>query len=326
LRKSELGDTGIALSAIGLGTWALGGPGWAFGWGPQTDSDSIATIRRAVQLGIDWIDTAPIYGLGRAEEIVARALSEMPASERPRVFTKCGLAWKKRRILHRLKAESVRSQVEGSLARLRVEVLDLVQVHWPDATPGGPAPDLEEGWTALARLRQEGKIRHVGASNFDVTELERVSRIAPVASLQPPYSLLRRGIEEEILPYCLRRRIGVIVYSPLHSGLLTGTMTRERIRSLPDDDWRKTRSDELLEPRLSRNLDVVEALRRIGAARGRSPIELAIAWAISHPAVTGAIVGARRPDQLDEIARAAEIALTPTERVELDAVSPIRPS
>jgi aryl-alcohol dehydrogenase-like predicted oxidoreductase len=326
LKERGLGDTGLSLSVLGLGTWALGGPGWAFGWGLQDDATSIATIRHAVELGVNWIDTAPIYGLGHAEEVVARALSDVPAPDRPLVFTKCGLVWKKRRILHRLKADSVRRQVEGSLERLRVEVLDLVQVHWPDSTPGGPATDLEEGWSALAALREEGKIRHVGASNFDVAQLERVSRIAPPASLQPPYSLLRKGAEAEILPYCLRRNIGVIVYSPLQSGLLSGSLTRERIRSMPDDDWRKSRSDELLEPKITRNLEAVEALRRIGTPRGLTQAQLALAWTLSHPAVTGAIVGARRPAQLDEIAGAADIDLSPEEREQLDSLSPAAPS
>jgi aryl-alcohol dehydrogenase-like predicted oxidoreductase len=319
LNTRRLGLSGLEISALGLGSWAFGGPDWAFGWGAQDDSDSLAAITRAVSLGINWIDTAPAYGLGHAEEVIGRALGHLPGSERPLVFTKCGVVWSGRKIRHHLGAESVRREVEQSLARLRLEAIDLYQIHWPDFPPGGPAPDIEEAWSALAKLLAEGKVRHIGVSNFDVGQLERIRSVAPVESLQPPYSILRREIEADILPYCLRHGIGVIAYSPLASGLLGGTMTRQRLRALPEDDWRKTKGEDFQEPRLSRNLEIVDSLRRIADRRGVSPALIAVAWTLRHPAVAGAIVGARSARQVGEIAGAVAIDLTEEEVAEIDA-------
>jgi aryl-alcohol dehydrogenase-like predicted oxidoreductase len=301
LRRNRLGRTDLELSVLGLGTWAMGGPDWAYGWGPQDERDSVSAIRRAVEKGINWVDTAPVYGLGYAEEVVSRALRGLPSSERPLIFTKCGLVWKQRRIRHRLGAKSIRREAEASLRRLGVEAIDLYQIHWPNAST------IVEAWRTLLDLRTEGKVRHIGVSNFDVREMERLRPVAPVESLQPPYSLARRGIEKEILPYCLEQGIGVIVYSPLESGLLSGKMTRERIETLPDSDWRKRKGEEFREPRLSRNLELVDRLRVAAGRRNVSAAAVAVAFAASHPAVTGAIVGVRRADQLDEIVKAAEI-------------------
>jgi aryl-alcohol dehydrogenase-like predicted oxidoreductase len=254
-----------------------------------------------VELGINWIDAAPVYGLGYAEELVGRALAAMPPSERPQIFTKCGLVWKERRIRQRLGAKSIRREAEASLRRLGVEAIDLYQIHWPNAST------IVEAWRTLLELRREGKVRHIGVSNFDVPELERLRPIAPVESLQPPYSFARRGIENDILPYCLEHDIGVIVYSPLESGLLSGKMTRERIAALPDSDWRKSRGEEFREPKLTRNLALAERLRKAASPRGVSPAALAVAWTLKHPAVTGAIVGARNSRQIEELATAAAI-------------------
>lgn len=320
METRRLGDTDLAITRIGLGTWALGGGEWAFGWGDQDDDDSVAAIHRAVERGVNWIDTAAVYGLGRAEAVVARALGELPPDDRPFVFTKCGLPWKRSgKVLHRLKGDSIRRELEGSLRRLETERIDLYQIHWPVYPPGADAPDIEEGWETLVSLREEGKLRHIGVSNFDVSHLERIRPIAVPASLQPPYSLVRRGVEDEILPYCEKHGFGVIVYSPMQSGLLSGKMTRERIRALPDNDWRKTRSDEFYEPKLSRTLALVERLRELGRRHGRSPAEMAIAWTLRHPAVTGAIVGARRPEQVDEIVGAAEVRIDDEEWADLGA-------
>lgn len=304
MRRKRLGRTDLSLSILGLGTWAFGGPDWPYGWGPQNESDSIATIHRAIALGINWIDTAPVYGLGTAETVVSRALAGLRSSERPLVFTKCGLVSKGTRIQLKLGAKSVRREVEESLRRLGVEAIDLYQIHWPnDAT-------IVEAWRTLVGLRAEGKVRHIGVSNFDASQLERLSPISPVESLQPPYSLVRREVEDEILPYCIDRGIGVIVYSPLESGLLGGRMSRERIESLPDSDWRKRRGEEFREPRLTRNLAIAERLRQVAARKGVSPAALAVAWTLRHPAVTGAIVGARTPAQIDELVTAADVDLS----------------
>ncbi len=311
--KRRLGATDLEITPLGFGAWAIGGGGWTFGWGPQDDAESLAAIARAVELGLNWIDTAAVYGLGHSEEIVARALAALPAADRPYVFTKCGLVWNEQgRIAHRLKADSIRRELEQSLRRLRVPALDLYQIHWPAFPPSGPAPDLEEAWTTLARLQREGKVRHLGVSNFDVAQMERVRAIAPIASLQPPYSMLMRGIEADVLPYCARHGIGVLAYSPMQSGLLSGTMTRARIAALPQDDWRRG-SPEFQEPRLARNLELVERLRAIGAPHGRSPGEVAIAWTLRRPEVTAAIVGARDARQVDGIVGAATFRLTAAE-------------
>jgi aryl-alcohol dehydrogenase-like predicted oxidoreductase len=312
-----LGNTGFRITAIGLGAWAMGGGGWQFAWGPQNDQESIGAIRHSIDCGINWIDTAAAYGLGHSEEVVARALAAIPKSERPLVFTKCSLVWDEKGIIsHSLKPESVRKELDDSLRRLRMETIDLYQIHWPSTWGDPNAPDLEEAWSTLAALRKSGKIRYVGVSNFDVSQMERIRPIAPISSLQPPYSILARGIEPTILPYCQTHNIGVIVYSPMQSGLLSGTMTRERIASFPEDDWRK-RNPDFQEPKLSRNLQLVERLREIGKRHGRSPAEVAIAWTLRHPAVTAAIVGARRPSQVDGFAGAADFRLTPEEIEEI---------
>ena len=313
-----LGNSDMGITAIGTGTWAIGGD-WAFGWGPQDEAESIAAIRRGVERGINWIDTAPIYGLGNAEEVVAKALKDIGSSERPLVFTKCGLVWDQdRNTGHCLKADSVRKEVDDSLRRLRVDVLDLCQIHWPSIPRSEPAPDIEEAWTALAELKEKGKVRHIGVSNFDVDQLKRVQAIAPVTSLQPPYSMLMRQVEDDILPYCLEQNIGVIVYSPMHNGLLSGHMTRERIEALPDSDWRKHANLAFKEPHLTRNLELVELLREIGNQHGRAVGEVAIAWTLRHPAVTGAIVGVRRPDHVDGLTGALEFRLNENEVAEIE--------
>jgi aryl-alcohol dehydrogenase-like predicted oxidoreductase len=302
LEKRTFGKTGLEITPIGFGSWAIGGSGWRAAWGPQDDDEAVGAIRRAVELGINWIDTAAVYGLGHSEELVARALKGV--SERPYVFTKCSLVWDESGQVHNvLKKDSVKRECEESLRRLQTDVIDLYQIHWPN-----PEEDIEEGWEALAELKEEGKVRHIGVSNFDVSQMERTQKIAPVETLQPPYNMLNRGIEEEILPYCAEQDIGVIVYSPMRSGLLTGKMTRERVRSLPSNDWRRNSSD-FQEPRLSKNLELVKLLEKIGREHGSSPGEVAIAWTLRHPAVTAAIVGGRRPDQVDGIIDAAGFRL-----------------
>ena len=319
-----LGPSELRISSIGIGTWAIGGE-WegVLGWGPQNDAESFAAIRRGVECGINWIDTAPAYGFGHAERIVARALQDLDSSHRPLVFTKCGIVWDKdKNVGHRLTADSVESQVEASLRRLQTDVLDLCQIHWPSLPPGSPDPDLEEAWTTLAELVTQGKIRHIGVSNFNVTQLQRVQAIAPVTSLQPPYSMLMRQIEDEILPFCLQHNIGVIVYSPMHNGLLSGHMTRERIAALPATDWRVSLNPAFKEPHLSRNLELVELLRGIGARHGRLPGEVAIAWTLRQPAVTGAIVGARNAGQVDGFVGAMDFSLSETEIEEIAGALP----
>src|SRR4051795_13177721 len=303
MQKKRLGNSDMELTPVGVGAWAMGGSGWAFAWGPQDDDESIAAIRQALDVGINWIDTAAVYGLGHSEEVVARALEGV--RNRPYVFTKCSMVWDEHReIGHRLKADSIRRECEASLRRLRVDAIDLYQVHWPD-----PDEDVEEGWATLAALKQEGKVRHIGVSNFNVEQMERARAIAPIPSLQPRYSLLHRGIEAEVLPFCAWENIGVIAYSPMASGLLTGAMTRERVADLPADDWRK-RHPDFQEPRLSRNLKLVRLLRAIGRLHGRTPAEVAVAWVLHNPAVTGAIVGARRPGQVRGVVGAAQLRLS----------------
>jgi aryl-alcohol dehydrogenase-like predicted oxidoreductase len=318
----QLGTTDLRITPIGFGAWAIGGPDYAFGWGPQDDADSVAAIHRAVDAGINWIDTAPVYGLGRSERVVARALKSIGSSRRPYVFTKCSLVWdEKGAISHALKAASVRRELEDSLRRLETDVIDLYQIHW--SKPWGlaaPAPDIEEGWRTLAALQQEGKVRHIAVSNFDVAEMERLKPIAPIASLQPPYSMLRRGIESEILPYCLANGIGVIVYSPMAAGILSGAMTRERAMALPASDWR-SKNPEYQEPRLSSNLLLVEELRKISARYGSSPGAVAIAWVLRQPAVTGAIVGFRSAKQVDGLLAAASLRLQPGEIDRVDELT-----
>jgi aryl-alcohol dehydrogenase-like predicted oxidoreductase len=317
----QLGGTGFFISPIGLGAWAMGGGGWEFAWGPQDDGDSTAAIRRALDLGINWIDTAAAYGLGHSEEVVARALKDVPRSEQPYVFTKCSLIWdEKGRIRHSLEPASLRKELEGSLRRLNLETIDLYQIHWPSWPEDSASSDagIEEGWHALAELQKQGKIHHIGVSNFNAAQLERIRAVAPVSTIQPPYSLLSRGIESELLPYCITHNIGVIVYSPMYSGLLSGSMTRERIASMPDDDWRKTKNPEFREPKLAHNLQLVEKLRDIGARRGCSPAEIAIAWTLRLPSVSGAIVGARNPGQVDGFINAVNFKLASDELGEIE--------
>jgi aryl-alcohol dehydrogenase-like predicted oxidoreductase len=302
----------MQITPIGFGSWAVGGGNWDFGWGEQDDTESIAAIKRALNLGINWIDTAAAYGLGHSEEIVGRALKGR--DDHPYIFTKCSLVWNEgdHKVTNKLKAESLRREVEGSLRRLQVETIDLYQIHWPV-----PDEDIEEGWSTLAALQKEGKVRYIGVSNFNVSQMRRAMKIAPISSLQPPYSLINREAEQEILPFCQENNIGVIVYSPMQSGLLTGLMTRDRVAKLPDNDWRK-RNEQFQEPRLSRNLALTEKLRELTMLYNRSPAEGAIAWVLANPAVTGAIVGARRPEQVDTIVGAAEFRFNERELNEIE--------
>jgi len=310
MQKRQLGTSDLHITPMGVGAWAMGGAGWAFAWGSQDDAQSIAAIRAALDAGINWIDTAAVYGLGHSEEVVARALEGI--SPRPYVFTKCARTWNERReIVKSLKRDSIRKELEDSLRRLKVDVIDLYQMHWPE-----PDEDLEEGWATLAELKREGKVRHIGVSNFSVEQMRRAQRIAPITSVQPPYSIVTPEAEEAILPYAAEHRIGAIVYAPMKSGLLTGAMTRERAASLPADDWR-TRSPLFREPQLSRNLALVELLREIGNRHGRTPGEVAIAWTLRNPVVTGAIVGLRAPGHVRGIIGAAEFRLSENEIAEI---------
>jgi len=311
MQTRELGRTGMQITPIGFGSWAIGGGNWEYGWGAQDDGDAIGAIERAVELGINWIDTAAVYGLGHSEELVAMALAGM--KKKPYIFTKCSLVWDdRRRMGNSLKADSIRRECEGSLRRLKVDCIDLYQIHWPN-----PESDLEEGWSEMARLREEGLVRHIGVSNFNVDQLRRVIPIAPVASLQPPYSMLRPAIEQEILPFCLEHNIGVIVYSPMLSGMLSGAMTRERAANFAHDDWRR-QNREFQEPRLSFNLELVELLKRTGENYGRSAGEVAIAWTLRRPAVTGAIVGGRNAAQVEGIIGAGEFRLSEEQITAID--------
>jgi aryl-alcohol dehydrogenase-like predicted oxidoreductase len=299
---------------VGYGAWAIGGSGWQFAWGSQDDNESIAAIHRALELGVNWIDTAAVYGLGHSEEVVGRALKNWRGS-RPYVFTKCGLRGDAKGDVQKvLSADSIRGEVEDSLRRLSVDVIDLYQIHWP---PDPDSPELEEGWSTLADLKREGEVRWIGVSNFNVQQLRRAQSIAPVTSLQPRYSLVHREIEDEILPYCLSEGIGVIVYSPMASGLLTGAMTRERAARLPRDDWRKGHPD-FTEPQLSQNLSLVDRLQEIARRHNRSTGEVAIAWTLRNPAVAGAIVGARNARQAEGVMRAGELRLTDEEVTEIE--------
>jgi aryl-alcohol dehydrogenase-like predicted oxidoreductase len=306
MQTRKLGNSDLNITPVGYGAWAVGGSGWQFGWGSQDDGDSVAAIHRSLELGVNWIDTAAVYGMGHSEEIVARALKSWSGPQ-PYVFTKCGLRWNTEGEVRKvLNADSIRREVEDSLRRLAIDVLDLYQIHWP---PDPDSPQLEEGWSTLADLRREGKVRWIGVSNFNVDQLRRAQAIAPVTSLQPRYSLVHREVEDDILPYCLNEGIGVIVYSPMASGLLTGGMTRERAATLPKDDWRKNHPD-FTEPALSRNLVLVERLRQIAKRHNRSIGEVAIAWTLHHPAVTGAIAGARNARQAEGVMRAGDLRLS----------------
>ena len=313
LRTSPLGHTGLEISRVGFGAWAIGGGGWEFGWGPQQDDESIAAIHRALELGVNWIDTAAAYGFGRSEEIVGRALRGLP--ERPYVFTKSSLLDDgTRHVRHVLKRDSILREAEGSLRRLGVDAIDLYQIHWPN-----PDADIEEGWAAMATLKERGLVRHIGVSNFDTTQLRRIQSIAPVETLQPPYSLIDRAAEAEVLPFAEREGIGAIVYSPMGSGLLTGGITRERIAAMPEDDWRKT-DPRFTEPQLSRHLALAARLRTIADRHDVSPGAVAVAWTLRNPAVDGAITGFRRPDQVDPVVAAAGLELTSHDLAEISDV------
>lgn len=305
----------MQLTPIGIGAWAIGGGGWAFGWGPQDDNESVDAMKAALDQGVNWIDTAAIYGLGHSEEVVARALEGR--AKKPYVFTKCERVWNENREIGKsLKADSIRREVEASLSRLKLDVIDLYQIHWPE-----PDEDIEEGWTEMAKLKEQGKVRNIGVSNFNADQMKRAQAIAPITSLQPPYSLLSPEIEESILPYAAQNNIGVIVYSPMKSGLLTGAMTRERIAAMPDDDFRK-RTPQFQEPKLTKNLELVERMREMGKRHGRTPGEVAIAWTLRRPEVTAAIVGMRSAKQVDGVIGAMDFRLTPEEVSELEAMRP----
>ena len=311
MEKRRLGNSDLAITPLGIGAWAMGGGGWAFAWGPQDDQESIAAIHAALDRGLNWIDTAAVYGLGHSEEVVARALEGR--SNRPYVFTKCERIWnEKGEIAKSLKRDSIRREVEASLRRLRVDVIDLYQIHWPE-----PDEQVEEGWSAMAELKQEGKVRWIGVSNFSAAQLKRARRIAPITSLQPPYSLISPEIEADVLPYTAEHNIGVIAYSPMKSGLLSGRMSRERVEQMPADDFRR-RAIAFQEPNLTRNLALQEKLREIGQRHGRSAGEAAIAWVLRHPAVTAAIVGMRSAGQVDGVIGAAGWRLTADEVAEID--------
>jgi aryl-alcohol dehydrogenase-like predicted oxidoreductase len=314
MQTRKLGNSDLHITPVGYGAWAIGGSGWQFAWGSQDDNDSIAAIHRALELGVNWIDTAAVYGLGHSEQVVARALKTWPGP-RPYVFTKCGLRWDAdgnvRKVLN---ADSIRREVEQSLRRLSVEVIDLYQIHWP---PDPDSAELEEGCSALASLQGQGKVRWIGVSNFTVQQLHRAQAVASITSTQPRYSLVHREVEDQVLPYCSREDIGVIVYSPMASGLLTGAMTRERAAKLSKDDWRRTHPD-FTEPNLSRNLALVEHLHQVARRRNRSAGEVAIAWTLRNDAVTGAIVGARNARQAEGVMRAGELRLTDEDVSEIE--------
>ena len=323
MQTRQLGRTDLHITPIGFGAWAIGGE-WRFGWGPQDDTDSVAAIRQAVSRGMNWIDTAPAYGLGHSEEVVARALADIPQAERPYVFTKCSLVWGEDRVVtHDVSGPSIRREVEDSLRRLRTDVIDLYQIHWPrwQAAPAPSPGSAAEAWETLADLKQQGKVRHIGVSNFTVEDLQMAEAIAPVGSLQPPYSMLRRAIETDVLPFCREKNIGVLGYSPMLSGLLTGAMTRERIDALAASDWRRN-NKEFQEPQLSANLALVEVLRAIGARHGLSAGEVAIAWTLRDPVVTAAIVGGRSASQVDGVVGAAGFTLSAEELAEIEGALP----
>jgi aryl-alcohol dehydrogenase-like predicted oxidoreductase len=307
-----LGNSDLHLTPIGYGAWAIGGGNWEFGWGSQDEGEAIAAIERALDSGLNWIDTAAVYGLGHSEEVVGKALKGR--AKKPLVFTKCSMRWDENRQIYRsLKAASLQEEVEASLRRLGVDTIDLYQIHWPN-----PEDEIEEGWETLAKFKEQGKVRYIGVSNFSVAQMKRIQAIAPITSLQPPYSLLNRNVEAEILPFCQANHIGVINYSPMVSGLLTGKMTAERIRNLPEDDWRK-RSANFQSPKLERNLALVELLRQIGQQHGVEPGVVAIAWTLRQPAITAAIVGARRPDQVDGVLPAATFRLSESEILRIES-------
>lgn len=310
MQTRRLGYTDLELTTVGLGTWAMGGP-WQFGWGPQDDDEAIAAILTALETGINWIDTAPAYGLGHSEELIAKALDQI--SEKPLIATKCGLLWnEKKEKLSCLKRQSIRSECHASLQRLGVETIDLYQMHWPE-----PEQDIEEAWEEMARLADEGKVRYLGVSNYNLEQVKRVQKIHPVASLQPPYSLLHREVEDELLDHCAQNNIGVIVYSPIQRGLLTGKFSQARLAGLPLDDHRR-RNPDFQEPRFSATLELVEQLKKIAERNGKTCAQLAISWILRRPEVTAAIVGARKPEQIEETAPAADWKLAQEDIAEIN--------
>jgi aryl-alcohol dehydrogenase-like predicted oxidoreductase len=314
MHTRKLGNSDLNITPVGFGAWAIGGAGYDFGWGPQEDADSIAAIHRALELGVNWIDTAAVYGIGHSEEVVARALKTWKGP-RPYIFTKCAMRWDAQGRVSKLhKRDSILKECDDSLRRLQTDVIDLYQIHWP---PEDNGPDVEESWQAMADLQQQGKVRWVGVSNYSVDQMKRLEKIAPITSDQPPYSLLRRKIEADVLPYCEQRNIGTIIYSPMLSGLLTGAMTKERAANLPADDWR-TRNPEFREPKLSKNLELVERMRAVGKRYNRTPGEVAIAWTLRLPAVTGAIVGARNAKQAEGVMSAGELTLSRADIAEIE--------
>jgi aryl-alcohol dehydrogenase-like predicted oxidoreductase len=307
-----LGNSDLHLTSIGFGAWAIGGGDWKFAWGPQDDDESIAAIRRALDLGVNWIDTAAVYGLGHSEEVVAKAVKG--SSHKPYIFTKCSRRWNPDgSIYSALKPDSLEHELHESLRRLGVETIDLYQVHWPM-----PDEDIEVAWETLSHFRQQGKIRWIGVSNFNAEQMKRAQKIAPITSLQPPYSMLRRAVEPEILPYARENSIGVINYSPMLSGMLTGKMSADRIATMPANDWRRN-NVEFNQPRLSRNLRLVEVLREIGNSHGVTPGVIAVAWTLHNPAITAAIVGGRSAEQVEELAPALAFRLSDDEFQKINA-------
>jgi aryl-alcohol dehydrogenase-like predicted oxidoreductase len=315
MQTRKLGNSDMNITTVGFGSWAAGGSGWDFAWGAQEDADSIAAIHRALDLGVNWIDTAAVYGIGHSEEVVAQALKEWRGT-RPYIFTKCAMRWDAQGKVTKVhKRDSILKECEDSLRRLKVDVIDLYQIHWP---PEDNGPEVEESWQTMADLQQQGKVRWIGVSNYNVEQMKRIAKIAPVTSDQPPYSMLRRKIESDVIPHCEQNGIGLIVYSPMLSGMLTGGMTKERAENLPADDWRKGKP-EFREPRLSKNIALVEQLRAIGKRHDRTPGEVAIAWVLLNSAVTGAIVGSRNAKQAQQMMCAGEFQLKPEEVTEIES-------
>jgi aryl-alcohol dehydrogenase-like predicted oxidoreductase len=311
MKTRKLGYSDLEFTTIGFGTWAIGGGGWDFSWGQQDDDESIAAIHKAIDSGINWIDTAPVYGLGHAEEVVGKAVKGM--SEKPYIATKCARVWNEKQELgFDLSREGIRNEVEQSLKRLHIEVVDLLQIHW-----NRPDEDIEEGWSTIAELIKEGKVRYGGVSNFTAQQLERILAIHPVASLQPPYSMLVRGVEDELLPFCQKNDIGVVAYSPMYKGLLTGKFSKERMANIDPEDHRK-RDPKFLPPQFELNLELVAGLEKIAAAAGKTVAQLAIAWTLRRAELTAAIVGGRRVNQIDEVAAAGDWDLTEQELAQVE--------
>ncbi|HEY4379193.1 MAG TPA: aldo/keto reductase [Acidobacteriaceae bacterium] len=317
MKINQLGGSDLWLTPVGFGSWAVGGSDAPFSWGPQDDNASIAAIHKAIDLGMNWIDTAAVYGLGHSEEIVGRAVRE--SHVKPFIFTKCGMVWDERREVRRTLLE-IRRECEDSLRRLQVERIDLYQIHWPYEDH-----DIEEGWAAMAELKSEGKVRHIGVSNFSVLQMRRCLEIAPIASLQPPYSMINRAVEEEILPFCREHAIGVINYAPMHSGLLTGAMSKERFATLPPSDFRR-KAKNYQEPYFSRNLAIADFLKQIGARHGVAAGVIAVAWTIANPCITGAIVGGRSAEQVEGVWPAATFRLSKDEVQEIEAFLKAHPA